>query len=76
LSNKTVSLKAFSTNNYDEMYFFGGIVTSGQLSDVWKFKYSDNSWQKLGNITPRLLNTINTIIAKCVKTKMESYIIK
>ena len=42
-----------STNDYTEMFIFSGTVTSGQLSDVWKFNSLDYSWEKVGNVIPR-----------------------
>jgi hypothetical protein len=44
---------AVSFNDYTEMFIFGGIVSSGEMSEIWKFKYSDYSWEKVGNIAPR-----------------------
>ena len=44
---------AVSTNDFNEIFIFGGTVTSGRLSDVWKFNGLDYSWEKVGNIIPR-----------------------
>lgn len=42
-----------STNDFNEIFIFGGTVTSGPLSDVWKFYGLDYSWEKVGKINPR-----------------------
>jgi hypothetical protein len=39
------------------MYIFGGRLLTLPMDllvpDVWRFKYSDKSWKKLGEIAPR-----------------------
>ena len=43
-------LDIVSINNYSELIFFGGNADAQTITDIWKYKHSDRSWMKVGDL--------------------------
>jgi len=54
-----LAAKMISIENNTEVVFFGGKISNNYISEVWKYTYSNDSWQQLGNLlSPRCQNAL------------------